>query len=283
MEEVKAYIESGILELYVLGQLAPNERVEVEAMAAKYPEVKQEITAIEIAMEQYALAQALQPTEGLDKEIFNRIENTQAGSDHTESVTIPFKIADDAKQYESKIKTLRFALVACIALLVVSTVALYSSHTELGAAKEQIADLSSEKDQFTSTVNYMKQTNSDLQKIADMVDDPDWKTVRLAGTAMDPKAKMTVYWHIKGNHVMVDNSKMKLPANDDAHQYQLWALVNGKPVDLGVFDVKPDTTGILVNMKNIAAAQTFAVTLEKRGGSPSPTMDQMIVAGNVSI
>lgn len=283
MEEGKAYIESGILELYVLGQLTASERVEVEVMAAKYPEVKQEITAIEIAMEQYALAQALQPAKGLDKAIFNRIENTQTGSESTESVTIPFKITEDTKQYESKIKTLRFALVACIALLIVSVVALYSSHTELGAAKEQIADLSSQKDLFTSTVNYMKQTNSDLQKIADMGDDPDWKKVRLAGTSMDPTAKMTVYWHVKGNHVMMDNSKMKLPVNDDAHQYQLWALVNGKPVDLGVFDVKPDTTSILVNMKDIASAQTFAVTLEKRGGSPSPTMDQMIVAGNVSI
>lgn len=283
MKEVEAYIESGILELYVLGQLDPNECVEVEAMAAKHPEIKQEITAIEIAMEQYALAQAVQPAKGLDQEILNRIEHTQAGGTSTESVTIPFKIADDTRQYESKIKTLRFALAACIALLVVSAVALYSSHTELGAAKEQIADLSSQKDQFTSTVNYMKQTNSDLKKIADMVDDPDWKTVRLAGTAMDPNAKMTVYWHAKGNHVMVDNSKMKLPANDATHQYQLWALVNGKPVDLGVFDVKPDTTSILVNMKDIASAQTFAVTLEKRGGSPGPTMDQMIVAGNVSI
>lgn len=82
---------------------------------------------------------------------------------------------------------------------------------------------------------------------------------------------------------MLDNSKMQLPVNDKSHQYQLWALVNGKPVDLGVFDVKADTAGILVNMKEIANAQTFAVTIEKRGGSPSPTMDQMIVAGNVTI
>ena len=283
MEEVKAYIESGILELYVLGQLNPNECVEVEAMAAKYPEVKQEITAIEIAMEEYALAQAKQPAEGLDIKIFDHIERTLPGTGRTESVTIPFKAAEDTNHYQSKIKTLRFALVACIALLIVSVVALYSSHTELGAAREQIADLSSQRDQFAATVNYIKSTNSDLQKIADMGEDPEWKTVRLAGTAMDPKATMTVYWHIKGNHVMVNNAKMKLPANDATHQYQLWALVNGKPVDLGVFDVKTDTAGMLLNMKGISSAQTFAVTLEKRGGSPSPTMDQMIVAGNVSI
>ncbi|MNG37643.1 Anti-sigma-K factor rskA [compost metagenome] len=82
---------------------------------------------------------------------------------------------------------------------------------------------------------------------------------------------------------MVDNSKMQLPANDQDHQYQLWALVDGKPVDLGVFDAKADSAHILLKMKEINGAQAFAVTLEKRGGSATPTMTQMIVMGGVSI
>ncbi|WP_316793462.1 anti-sigma factor [Pedobacter frigoris] len=292
MEEAKAYIESGILELYVLGQLNDQEQREVEAMAAKYPEVKQEIEAIEIAMEQYALAQAIEPSKGLDLKIFEKIDNQQSILNipvnqeaevpvqkqqvRTEAHIVPLNAG-----HESKIRTLRVALAACIALLIVSVIALFSAHNELGDARNQIASLSADKQQFTSTVNFMKQNNSDLQKIIDMGNDPDWKTVKLAGTPMDPEAKMTVYWHVSGRHVMMDNSKMDLPVNDKDHQYQLWALVNGKPVDLGVFDVKPDTSSILVNMKEISSAQTFAVTLEKRGGSPSPTMNQMIVAGNV--
>jgi len=283
VEEVKAYIESGVLELYVLGQLTPEQCAEVEHMAAKYPDVKQEITAIEIAMEQYAIAQAVQPSAGLEKQILSSIEQTSAGNHPVKTIPLNADNTNARDIHDSKIKRLRFALVACIALLVVSAAALYSTYSELDSAKERIADLNAQNEQFTSTVNYMKDVNTDLQKIADMSADPDWKTVRLAGTDMDPNAKMIVYWHTTGNHVMMDNSKMQLPANDGAHQYQLWALVNGKPVDLGVFDVKPDTKNILVTMKGIASAQTFAVTLEKRGGSPSPTMDQMIVAGNVAI
>lgn len=270
MEEVKAYIESGILELYVLGQLNDQEKREVEAMAAKYPEINQEISAIEIAMEQYALANAIEPSEGLGLKIMSQIT--------TETRVVPLNI-----DYDSKIRTLRIALIACVALLVVSVIALFSARNELGDARNQITSLSAEQQQFSSRANYMKQNNTDLQKIIDMGNDPDWKTVKLAGTPMDPNAKMIVYWHISGKHVMMDNSKMNLPVNDKDHQYQLWALVDGKPVDLGVFDMKPDTTSILVNMKEIASAQTFAVTLEKRGGSSSPTMSQMIVAGNVSI
>lgn len=291
MEERKAYIESGILELYVLGQLTAQEQTEVEAMATQYPEVKQEIDAIERAMEQYAVAQAVQPAEGLDQKILTRIRGEKQGTAGSSEVpaTEPSKAGDAIlplnrdDSYEAKVRTLRIALAACVALLVVSAVALFSAHTELDGAKDQIAELSLDKEKFTATVNYMKQTNAELQKIADMTADPNWKFVKLAGTPMDPKASMMVYWHTTGKHVMMDNRKMKLPATDKDHQYQLWALVNGKPVDLGVFDVNADSAQILVSMKDIAAAQTFAVTLEKRGGSPSPTMTQMIVAGNVTI
>nr|WP_068891400.1 anti-sigma factor [Pedobacter panaciterrae] len=292
MEEVKAYIESGILELYVLGQLNAQEQIEVEAMASKYPEIKREIEAIEIAMEQYAVQNAIQPSVNLENKILEKI-GTSKTTEKPEPIIEPVKIIEPAKEavivplntapYESKIKSLRIALVACIALLAVSIVALYSAHNQLGVAKDQIASLSLNNEKFTSTVNFMKQSNADLQKIIDMNNDPDWKAVKLAGTDMDPKAKMTVYWHAKGKHVMVDNSKMDLPANDQQHQYQLWAIVNGKPVDLGVFDVKSDSTHILLAMKEIGSAAAFAVTLEKKGGSVSPTMNQMIVIGNVSI
>lgn len=289
MEEGKAYIESGILELYVLGELNEQEQHEVEAMAARYPEVKQEISAIELAMEEYAIQHAVQPSKGLEHKILEKI-----GAATVAATEVPGNIAHTTPQetkilplypegYESKLKTLRIALVACAVLLIVAGIALYTAHTELGTAKEQIIALNQDKQKFANTVNYMKETNQELQTIADMPNDPDWKIVKLAGTKMDPQAKMMVYWHTSGRHVMVDNSKMELPKNDQAHQYQLWALVNGKPVDLGVFDVKADTTHILLKMKEIGSAQAFAVTLEKRGGVTSPTMDQMIVMGGVSI
>jgi anti-sigma-K factor RskA len=129
----------------------------------------------------------------------------------------------------------------------------------------------------------MKRSNADLQKIAGMIDDPSWAIVKLAGTKAQPASKMMVYWNKKKRNVMVDQSRTVLPTNDPNHQYQLWALVNGKPVDLGVFDVKTDSGQILLEMKAIPEAQAFAVTLEKRGGSASPTMEQMVVVGNITI
>lgn len=285
MEEGRAYIETGILEEYVAGLLTTEQQLEVQAMAARYPEVKQEIEAIEIALEKYAIVNAIEPSEGLKNKILSQIYTNQ---DEVASV-LPSKkpVAEtpviQLHTYQTKIRNLGLALVACMALLIMSVVALFSSRNELDKAKNEILTLNLDKQKFAVEASYLKETNGDLQKIAAMSDDPDWKKVKLAGTKMDPTAKMVVYWHVSGQHVMVDNSKMQLPANDREHQYQLWALVNGKPVDLGVFDSKADTSHLLLPMKEIAAAQAFAVTLEKRGGSAAPTMDQMIVMGGLSI
>lgn len=276
MEEGKAYIESGILELYVLGQLSAQEQLEVQAMASTYPEVKQEMEAIEIAMEKYAVQNAVKPSVGLENKIFERIG---IAIPQQEAKVIPLN-AEHRTDYPAKIRSLRLALVACIALLIVSVAALYSAHSDLGSARDQIASLSADREKFSSTVNYMKATNADLNKIVAIADDPSWKTIKLAGQK-NPGDNMVVYWHPKDKHVMVNTNKMVLPANDKAHQYQLWALVNGKPVDLGVFDVNADSSQILVNMKEIGIAQAFAVTLEQRGGSPTPTMEQMMVMGGV--
>jgi anti-sigma-K factor RskA len=65
--------------------------------------------------------------------------------------------------------------------------------------------------------------------------------------------------------MMINN--LPQPASDK--QYQLWALINNKPEDLGVFEVKQQK--LLVKMRNVRNAQVFAVTLEPRGGSPTPT------------
>jgi anti-sigma-K factor RskA len=278
VEQAKAYIESGILELYVLGQLTRQEEQEVHTMASKFPEVLEEIRAIEVAMERYALHHSVSPRIGLDAEILHKLhssdENTAANKEH-----VPV-----FKQHAgTRVRNLLMALAACITLLLGVTIALIASQSRLNEAKNQIATLSLQNTKFASTAAYMERSNSDLKKIAGMIDDPNWAIVKLAGTKAQPASNMMVYWNKQKRNVMVDQSRTKLPQNDPQHQYQLWALVNGKPVDLGVFDVKTDPGKILLEMKEIPAAQAFAVTLEKRGGSASPTMDQMVVLGNITI
>jgi mannose-6-phosphate isomerase-like protein (cupin superfamily) len=61
MQKISEYIESGILELYVMGMLSAAEAVEVEKMMAMHPEVMQEVSTIERSLEKYAQANAVEP------------------------------------------------------------------------------------------------------------------------------------------------------------------------------------------------------------------------------
>lgn len=58
----KEYIDSGILEQYVMGMLDAGERAEVEKMAAQDPRIRGEMNAINDILEKYALENAIQPS-----------------------------------------------------------------------------------------------------------------------------------------------------------------------------------------------------------------------------
>ena len=61
MVNLSSFMESGILECYVLGNSTPQEIELVEQMAASYTEVEDEIVAIAEALHQYAQANAVAP------------------------------------------------------------------------------------------------------------------------------------------------------------------------------------------------------------------------------
>jgi hypothetical protein len=104
--------------------------------------------------------------------------------------------------------------------------------------------------------------------------DPMYKMVELKGQKAAPDAKAMVCWCPGSKLVYFENEKMPEPPK--GMQYQLWAIVDGKPVDAGMITMG---TG-LHKMKDITNAQAFAVTLEKEGGSDTPHGD-MFVMGNI--
>jgi anti-sigma-K factor RskA len=285
VENLKAYIESGVLELYVLGDLSPEETLRVEEIASQYLEVKDEIAAIEQAMEQYAMQNAVQPSADIEARLLEKLglteveqyENVQPEAIYTEEAKI---IRLDGS--DGKVRALRYALVACVALLIVSTVALFITYSKLNAAHDQIASLNLDKQKFAGVVSKLEFENQGLGNMAAMADSKEWATIRMAGQAFSPTSKMKVYWNKKDKSVLINYVAMDLPKTDAEHEYQLWALVNGKPVSLGVFG-KTDSTHneALVKMQAIQEAQAFAVTLEPMGGSVNPTMEKLTVMGGV--
>lgn len=277
MEELRKYIESGILELYVLGQLTAAECNEVEAMAVTHPEIKAEITAIEIAMETYAMENAIAPSEGIEERIIAQISKPTISKTPDETKVIPLHEGGN----DNQIRMLRYALIACSILLVVSLGFLFSAHKDLNMANSQIANLSLEKEQFATTVSKLEFDKAGMENIIAMAESKEWATIKLAGVANSPAANMLVYWNKTNKNILINHSAMDLPQTDSSHEYQLWALVDGKPVSLGVFG--ENAKEAVQQMQTIEKAQAFAVTIEPIGGSVNPTMEKMVVMGGVTI
>jgi len=104
---------------------------------------------------------------------------------------------------------------------------------------------------------------------------PEFTKVVMTGMKNSPDAMATVYWNksTSESYLMIQNLKVL----SKEQQYQLWAIVDGKPVDMGVFDSGKG----LHRMGDVEGTATaFAVTIEPRGGKPAPTMETMQVFGN---
>ncbi|WP_443944653.1 anti-sigma factor domain-containing protein [Pedobacter sp. AW1-32] len=284
MENLKAYIESGVLELYVLGDLPSEEMLQVQEMASRYPEVQEEISAIEITMEQYAMQNAVEPSADVEEQLFNKLGLLTDSFEEEHKITEPISEPKIVRMDHSdgKIRVLRFALVACIALLVISTASLIITYGKLNDAHDQIASLNLDKEKFAGVVSHLEFENKGLDNMVQMNDSKEWATIRMQGQAFSPSSKMNVYWNKKDKSVLINYVAMDLPKTDDTHEYQLWALVNGKPVSLGVFGKKDSVANeALLKMQAIQEAQAFAVTVEPMGGSVNPTMEKLTVMGGV--
>lgn len=271
VEDLKAYIESGILELYVLGDVTPAEKLQVEEMASKHPAIKAELDEIERSMELYAEENAIEPSEHLRSRILGSLLTNFGDDNNFPTPTHVEREKVVIMQPEKETNFYKYAFAACLALLLASAVALYNLYSRLNDTNTQLSAMQAQNQHFSNTVSAK---DSELN----LLRDTSYKLIHLRGTAKSPESIMTVAFSPSKQKVVIDMEGLKLPANDQTHQYQLWALVGGKPVDLGVFDATADSSGFK-NMKAIASADAFAVTLEPRGGSASPTLSEMVVLG----
>jgi anti-sigma-K factor RskA len=279
---IKEYISSGIVESYVLGLADKAEREEFEQMCAKHAEVKAAREAFEIMLEQQLLADAAQAPatlRHLRQSIFAEIAQQKPS----------FKRIDtEARPSSAQVKLLpvggwiKYLAAASVALLIVSialNIYLFSQYknfsskyASLLASQSRMADnnkaMQTRLEQYGNTIAMFKDTNMAVIKM---------EGSRVPGNASPaPSSLATVLWDTRSKDVFLMVNNLPPPAAE--HQYQLWAIVDGKTVDAGVFDMHDGN--MMVRMKNIPRAQAFAVTLEKKGGNPTP-QGKMYVLGSI--
>lgn len=278
--DVQAYIESGMLEAYVLGALTESERAEVEALIAVYPELAEEVAAIEETMFSVAQAEAETPPAGLEDRIWASIQASATGdtneppaSGHT-SRSIPLGTRP------ARSMQVRWQRAAIWIALVGSVAANFILWNDRNKASQQSEALASRITALESeSIQYQNQLAA-AQKERAMMTDPDMQRVvmqsiqpghSMSGTVFFSKSKGDMFLALKD-----------LPVPPQGKQYQLWVIQDGKPVDMGVISNNLVSGGMAHMDKSVTGGEAFAISLENEGGSPVPTMEQIYVMGKVT-
>lgn len=270
--DIKDYIQSGVLESYVIGTASVQEQQAVECLSHIYPEIKTELLALQQSLENVALADQRTPPSTIKEILLNRIQSIVQEQPSSTDLNQAQKAEQVSKSNRWPLKY----LIAAVLLLAVFGAIIYQVVNDKNAIQEQ--NIALRENQETQNIQ-IESLTLDLEQAREynaIISNPATQIVALAGTPKSPNSVGQVYWSPN-----TDKSLMKigeLPAPQADKQYQLWAIIDGAPTDMGVLTDVDDLVEINYEFP-AEGVEAFAITLEVKGGNPTPTLDEMYVFG----
>lgn len=250
------YIASGIIESYVMGLASESERDEFEKMCARYPELVAERRKFEEGLETYASRQAERPPGEVRAKVLNAIITLEnSNSPHPRTIGL-----------------LRFVAAAAVILLIGMVVLYYQ-------VSKKNQDLTTANKELSDKIFQDELVINKIKTETDPITNPNSIVVNMVGTKRAPKSSANVYWDSTSSKVYLLVRNMPQLASDQ--QYQLWALIDNKQKNLGVFDATDKN--VMIQMDSTKHAEAFAITIEKKGGNAKPTLDSLTSVGKTQL
>ncbi|WP_405222914.1 anti-sigma factor domain-containing protein [Dokdonia sp. Asnod1-B02] len=240
-DRVSQFLESDLLERYLMGTTSPIESQEAEHYIAKYPEVEQTYIELQENLENYAASYAVKVPEELRATIVNVARNKPKRALPILAITACMIAAFFGlvaimiyKQNQELLDDRRFTSN----LLENLNDDIVSNREMLQSVEEQFMILNN-----TSTQKYILQGNVRAQ--------------RLEAVAYVNELEQRSYIHVN-----------TLPELPDEQVYQMWASVDGTLVPLDILKVTKDN---LVEIPYEERMASINITIEPKGGSKEAT------------
>lgn len=278
--DINEYIASGILESVTLGLASPQEVQEVACLSKIYPEIQAEFVRVQKRCEEFMLENAQAPDASVRASLLKTItetpqENAPEKKEETKIVTL------NATPEINGVSPMWKMMAAASLVLTIGIGALwFLSNREVKRLDNIMASMEKEQLKNDQILQAMTIEKDHLQTVQEVLAEQSMRTVMMKGTAMEPEASVKVMWSKDMKKAVMHAEKITPPPAN--MQYQLWVIADGKPLSVGLFnydEVEQMTEPFDVNAQNITA---FAITLEKMGGSPTPTMEKMVVMGPIN-
>lgn len=245
-EKVKIFLESDILEKYLLGDTTKEETQKAERYIAMYPEVRETYDELQKNLETFANLYAKKTPEGL-KEI----------------------ILTSAKQ-ERKVskRFMGYAIAASVAILIFagSSVFFWNQNKTLQEKNTLVTN------QIKYLEDNMKDQLADMRNQFIVLNNPATKKYQVKGKKEAKELKAIAYINPvkKLSYINVSN----VPELPEDKCFQMWAEVNGELVNLGViknFDEKDKLLAL-----PYADNAVGYITIEPKGGNSTPSVDNIV-------
>lgn len=273
--DIQSYIASGKLELFLLGELTEREREEVLVLAKMHPEIQRELDELEKTMLAFDNLTGVVPSQKVKEKIFSTLEKEFILKEAPKPTAVPTgtKVVAISSPWKP------FAIAASIAAIVASGAAFYYAD-KYQERNDQFTALLQDQSVMADNLNQVKQEYEQKDSQLDKMIAGDFKRVEMRGEGfeMQKDAKVDVFWDQNAQEVFVAVNNL----NDlgEEFDYQLWAIGDDGPVGIGLVNSGEKLT--LQQMEAVAQAGAFAITIEPKGGSKAPTLEKLVVLGEVA-
>lgn len=247
--ELQTFLNSDLLERYLIGQTNAHENEEVEFYIEKYPEAQNSYNKLQNNLELIASV------------------NTQTPP-NLELLDAIFEGIDDApvrqlKPVKSRKSYLKYAVAASVATLFFAATSFffYDYNKRLSDENQTIVE---EVFDLRMDMELNKALTADLREQFLHMNSPETKKYIFESTNRIKNLKTVAYINPKQRTSMVDVAALpKLPEGKD---YQIWADMQGKMVSLGILS-KEEAKRRLQIIPYFENASGLTITVEPKGGS----------------
>ena len=255
--KITNFLNSGLLEKYLLGETSSAETEMVESYISKYPEVQNSYNTLQYNLEIIAKSNAVEAPKSILYDILDELDEK------------PVVKLNKRAKYK---KWYKFSVAASIAALIFagSSYLFYNQNQKLSEENQVVVD---EIFDLRSDIEKNNQMLDNVMRQLLKLNNPETEKYIINGNARAKNLKTVAYINPKEKTSMID--VVALPELPEEQCYQIWAELQGKMVSLGILDKADRKLRAIPYTENALALN---ITIEPKGGNSIASLQNTVAA-----
>ena len=245
-DKIQFFLDSDLLEKYLLGTTTDEEKLQVERYIAIHPKVRETYNELQENLEHFAKLHAVKPPEGLKERILSQIKEEQGNRNHY----------------------LKYVVAASIAVFMFAS-ASYFLWDQNQSLQQQNMVVNNEIKELKED---MKAQLEDVRNQFIVLNNPQTKKYHVNGNKKAKELKAVAYINPVKKLSFINVKKLPNLPKDQC--FQMWAEVNGEMVNLGIVKEAIGKEKLLA--LPYAENAISYITIEPKGGNMTPSVENIV-------